>query len=216
MTCGRLFQPNTDVMKRIGEIQKKYSVVDVEKINNIHPIDPILKVCTLQLIKHELHRYDSNKYSQMENIDSYTEGLFHFMCIKKTLLQIDWTLMSIETIFDAKISFKCGYNGFLFLKSLFFKNDMEMVDLELILLLFPNVSLILLIMNSVMVSKDCFDYVLGFLKEDNCKKLETLAFECKLDNNWLISKYKNEFQSVGWDFTEEQRLPISSSNSSSS
>ncbi len=47
MSCGKLFQPNTDVMKRIGEIQKKYSVVDVRKINKLHPIDSTLKVYTL-------------------------------------------------------------------------------------------------------------------------------------------------------------------------
>eukprot|EP01084_Bolivina_argentea_P248354 415400_1 len=207
---GNPFQINKDVMKE--SVRREYVMntkFDLELLG-AKPIDPRLKIITLQLMKHELHRYEPGKYKKMKNIDKYTEELLHFMCSKTSAVMINLNIMSVEIIDGYN---KNGYNGYLFLKSLFFKKDLEIIDLEFIFLLLPNVRVVKL---KNCTSIDYFDYILDVLtKIEQKEKYKSLCLlklffyeKSKVIINGIIDRYYTAFQNIGWLLKRdtEQRL----------
>eukprot|EP01084_Bolivina_argentea_P113376 202067_1 len=165
------------------------------------PIDPMLKLCTIALIKHELNRYKPTQYDKMESLSSYFDELLHFICSEKSAIRINldlWTTEMTDEITNG------GYNGCLFMRSLFFKEDLECVDLEFIVLLFPSLTSIQF-ENFPSKSSGIFDYILDFLRTGNRKALEHLRFQQKANANLVVNKYCTAFQSIGWSISIPKR-----------
>eukprot|EP01084_Bolivina_argentea_P216386 367629_1 len=192
LSIGNPFQPNDEVAVN-SRIQKNIIKRISPKLNGAKPIDPIIQLLTLRLIKHELHRYKPHKYSKMEHIDSYIEELLHYMCLTTKAVIIDWELMFIEIIERYE---KGGYNGYLFCKTLFCKKNLPIIDLDFISLLFPNVTNIHMVGGGL--SKDCLDYILEFLTKGSTKHIVEMNFECNFVPDLMSSEYYIKFRSIPW------------------
>eukprot|EP01084_Bolivina_argentea_P304993 526824_1 len=211
------FQPDTEVLQNIRKWQSESGeeyVADIpsrwsknqpclEKLGATF-IHAEWKILTLKLIKHELHRYKPNKFNKMEDIPIYIEGLLHFICSRKVQVMLDLDLMSMEM---KNIYHEGGYNGYFFLKSLFCKHNLEnMIDLDFILLLFPNVAEIVIggiqVRSSISTLPDCFDYLLSFITNHQqlmCSRRLVFTNWPTRMANWLMYRYYNAFQAIGWN-----------------
>eukprot|EP01083_Nonionella_stella_P032365 88576_1 len=194
MIVANPFQPDDRVVTNSKTEKNWIKKLDL-RLQGAVPIDPMLKVVTLQLIKHELHRYQPQKYKKMENVDGYIEELFHFVCTMTKAVHINWKLMSVEITDKYE---RGGYNGYLFLRTLFCVEDLEMIDLDFICLLFPHLIGIRL-SGCDSIKKDCFDYILQFLTKQFAKDLAELSIECHSEHDaFLMTKYSVAFGKIGW------------------
>eukprot|EP01084_Bolivina_argentea_P052685 96779_1 len=129
MSCGQPFEPDSSVWQKMIQQTNLIKRFDL-KYCGAKPINTRVKLLTLQLIKHELNRYQPDKYQKRKGIDGYIEELLHYMCLRTECVFIDWTLMSVEMT-DEKYC-KGGYNGYLFLKQLFCIDKLGMIDLNMV------------------------------------------------------------------------------------
>eukprot|EP01084_Bolivina_argentea_P208009 354786_1 len=195
MTTGQPFQPDSVVQYNVSKqknLIKRYNL----ELNGAKPIDPRLKLLTIKLIKHELHQYQPQKYKQIRNLDPYINNLLHYMCTLVQTIYIDCVLMSVEIIPEYT---RGGYNGFLFLKSLFYNEYSGMIDLDFITLLFPNTNNILLL-NRVPPSVKCLDYILEYLTNESAKSVIIFTVAHLNDPNCLLKQnyYAERFKKIKW------------------
>eukprot|EP01084_Bolivina_argentea_P215175 365292_1 len=114
----------------------------VGKLPSVDPTDyggkkitKFTKLLAIKLIKHELSRYDSEKYKRYNAINPYIEELLHNICIKKEFAFINWKLMNCEL----HHYIDHGYQGYLFLKLLLCEQNCEMIKFDIVTDLYPNI-----------------------------------------------------------------------------
>eukprot|EP01084_Bolivina_argentea_P144232 253119_1 len=197
------FQPDTRVIRKafIQHTKRGFSKSGLIAVG-AKPISNTLKICTLQLIQHELNRYEPQKYEKIKNIPPYIEDLLHYMCTVWNMITIDWELVTMEI---TETYYRNGYNGFLFLKKFFMKTDLPMIDLRFISLLFPNAYIIRLL-NCPSLTTKHFTYIWKFLVEN--RRITThwvfLSIECSIKLRCLKwVEYSNFFRKIGWVIDEE-------------
>eukprot|EP01083_Nonionella_stella_P088865 247908_1 len=165
-------------------------------------IHPKIQRVTNALIEHELNRSNPDDYGRCD-MHSYIERLLHNICIKKNALHINWTLMNAKII----NKYDKGYQGYLFLKERFCLRDMEMINLDVIYLLFPNVKSIRLFEISG-VTTSALEHMGQFVLNKASQSLGGITLELKQNAQPVtnavitaqISLYQNQLMGKGWYF----------------
>eukprot|EP01084_Bolivina_argentea_P296912 511438_1 len=78
-----------------------------------------------------------------------------------------------------------GYQGYLFLRHLFCVDDCQMVNLDFITLLFPNVKYIFVTAMST-ISSQCLDHILKYLSTINSRCASLRAIALSTIGEWMI------------------------------
>eukprot|EP01084_Bolivina_argentea_P114578 203947_1 len=142
-----------------GTIKKKFFSRAAKERNPARlgavPIDVRHQYVTLKLIKHELGR------GKFQKLEPYIQQLFHNVCVKKKKFIIDMQSMQIDIV-DNMHDAQGDYCGYAFLKHLFCEEPFEMIKLDVVTRLFPNLKYISVLKLSS-ISTECLDAILKYL-----------------------------------------------------
>eukprot|EP01084_Bolivina_argentea_P126999 224706_1 len=175
-------------------------------------INGSVKYLTIRLIKHQLSKYKPESYESFSNIHPYIDTLLHNVCIKKKNVLFDMAAMNVETIKKYKDG---GYQGYLFLKNLFFESNsfMHMIKLDFVKTLFTNVKIIGVknIGQPLVTSTErILMNVLRYLKNNNQKFVVQIYFiygdgisemipnTSSIEINKLVHIHQKEFEKINW------------------
>eukprot|EP01084_Bolivina_argentea_P165820 288000_1 len=199
-----LFTDDNNYMVRTNMLNKALeSEEDLDVFNQPtvlyggHEIHAVSKLLAIQLIKHELN------ITKIKDIHPYINKLFHNVCLYKTLITINWVSLCVEM--TAKYS-SGGYQGYLFLKDIFYDIESKMIRLNVILSLFPNTELIYFT-NILDISKKSLEFILNFLSSSASKSLPLRFVFLFLDKKAMntdqtnvldILLFQKLFAEIGW------------------
>eukprot|EP01083_Nonionella_stella_P084300 233317_1 len=212
-TSGLLFGDYSVIRRALMEKMKNpismYPLVGADiGLFGAKAMEPELQVMVRQLISHELHKYYPAKYEDelSNSLPQYIDKLFHHICSKKKVIRLNWERMNIELATDL-LTF--GYQGYLFLKPLLFLPGAQMVNLDVVCGLFPNLRLIVLQALSS-VSRQCLDHILDFVRRRNRSGICTLEYIILIFSNAIdnpnkeyaeVKKLESLFFNNGWRIT---------------
>eukprot|EP01084_Bolivina_argentea_P276118 471050_1 len=138
MFNGQYFNYECSITHKIKEKQT-YNI----KSLGLSGIPKSIKILTIRLIQHELHKYESDQYPIYPDLHAYIDRLLHHICINKMQLSVDLNTMKFNcsSEFDRYVG---GYIGYLFLRQYICSTKYEGLNWSFVYKLFPSVRVIYL------------------------------------------------------------------------
>eukprot|EP01083_Nonionella_stella_P055604 146579_1 len=204
-------------------VQRKLMLKYINNYNKIFTSNPAefgaqelplhLKKLTIQLIKHQLNKVHPDKYRKLENIDHYMEQCLHKQCLNVEVVCIKWKSMHVAlTNTLQRGPSEAGYQGYSFMQRLFCLRDYQMIDLDVITALYPNITDFTLEEMSL-VSPCCLDYIYQFLSSRNKTKLKKIELRHSkaicMSYSTMISEYAFQLYAIGWSILDLLDLNLS-------
>eukprot|EP01083_Nonionella_stella_P073289 198072_1 len=175
-----------------------FGTCEANLVKGAKPIDKDLQNAVHKVIEDEL------QHKTME----YHQRMFHHVCAEKRLIMMDMELMQIDVCDTSKPRLN-GYQGFRFLHHRFCLPKMEMINLQFISALFPNVTDIKIDEMSV-ITDACVQYILQLVSTPAGEKYRgfflNLQAKMVVDYQQLVGKYKFRFSRIGWIIMDNDRL----------
>eukprot|EP01084_Bolivina_argentea_P297179 511926_1 len=133
---------NFEKRARMYHIKPKGKTVAVDG-DPIPPIDPMVQLMAVKLIKHELSRYSLPEGKKMKALHHYIETLLHNICMNKCSVEINVSLFDFN-VDDQEVQnqmsffYRLRYQRLPFLKNVFFDEESNTVRIDLLSAMYPN------------------------------------------------------------------------------